>query len=566
MGPVSTLLLGLLLGEPRPPSSTDEAPCRLRVTAVRGADVYLEPAGDCALTEGARLVAPDAPAFDGRPKALAVRATSRRSVLAAAAEGTAWRRGDEAVPDPAAAAAQPAAGTAPGPAPRSTASGAGPGAVQAPALPASYWRALAERHRVPRPHPTRSVAAAPRSDRAAVRGTVAAGVLAVTRDGDGLERVQPWVRSTLDVARFGDVPLAWRHRVGWQRRFLHDANRTPWSSRYPEWAVREAALRWTLPGDAVDLAGGRLIAAPLGGAPTVDGGAVEGRLGPAFTLGAFGGLRPDPGTLAPDPAASAFGAWLRTHHEAGGWRLDHGLVVGGSTFEGRRDETWLEARARAHLPRWTTASAGVRLDWLPQPALQNRSTIDVGRADATVSVTPVDGLEVRATWRTLRPLPSLRLLALLGSNAWTASGRLHLTSLVVRYARPGAWSAAVEGGLDLQPGDGTGASAAGRLGWSPLAALRLGGGYRFDDGRFLRAHSGDVQADLDLWGALDLGARYRVLAYTYRGVDATGLEHAAGATLDVPLPLGLHAAAEVERVFGDEVALWTAFAQVGARF
>jgi len=561
MGPTPALLLALLLAAPVRAAVAEAAPCRLRVSAVRGADVYLDPAGDCALAEGARLVAPS-----GRAGALTVRATSLRSVLATAADGTAWHRGDEAVPDPAAAAVQPAAGAAPGPAPRSVAPGAGPGAARAPALPAAYWRALAERTRAPRPSSAPTSAAAPRSERSAVRGTVAAGALVVTEDAEGLERVQPWVRSTLDVARFGDVPLAWRHRIGWQRRFLHDRNRTPWSGSYPEWAVREAALRWTLPGAAVDLAGGRLIAAPLGGAPTVDGGAVEGRLGPAWTIGAFGGLRPDPGTLGPDPAASAFGAWLRVRHEAAGWRLDHGLLVAGSTFEGRRDETWLEARARAHLPRWVTASAGLRLDWLPEAALQERPAVDVGRADATVSVTPADGLEVRAAWRTLRPLPSLRLLALLGPDAWAATGRLHLVSLAVRYGRAGVWSASAEGGLDLEPGGGTGVSAAGRVGWSPLAALRLGGGYRFDDGRFLRAHAGDVEADLDLWGALDLGARYRVLAYTYRGVDATGLEHAAGATLDLPLPHGLHAAAEIERVFGDEVALWTALAQVGARF
>jgi hypothetical protein len=563
MGFTSALLLGFVLAAPPPstPPSPTLSPCRLRVAVVRGADVYLDPAGDCALTEGARLVAPN-----GRERALTVRATSLRSVLAAAADGTAWRPGDEAVPDPTAAAGQPAAGAAPGPAARSTGPAAGPGTAQAPALPAEYWRALAERAREPRPCTPPPTSASPRHDRSAVRGSVTAGAWLVAESGEGLERVQPWIRSTLDVARFGDVPLAWHHRVAWQRRFLHDSDRTPWSTRYPEWAIREAALRWTMPGEQVALAGGRLATAPLGGAPTVDGAAVDARLGEAWTLGAFGGLRPDPGTLAPDPAASAFGAWLRGRHDAGAWRLDHGVVVAGSTYDGQRDETWVEARVRAHLPRWVQATAGARLDWLPAPALQGRPEVDVGRADASVSVTPLPALEVRASWRTLRPLPSLRLLALLGADAWTTSGRLHLTSLGVRYGRGGSWSVLAEGGLDLQPGDGTGVSAAGRVRWSPLPALRLGGGYRFDDGRFLRAHAGDVEADVDLWGALDLGARYRVLAYTYRGVDAAGLEHAAGATLDLPLPHGLRAAAEIERVFGDEVALWTALAQIGAYF
>jgi hypothetical protein len=558
MAAAASLLLALLLAGSDPTSAATPAPCRLRVAAVRGLDVYLEPVGDCPLAEGDRLSAPS-----GRERTLTVRATSRRSVLAAAVSGATWSTGDEVVPDPRDAATRPEADTAPGSA-VSRGSGAGPGASLAPALPASYWQAVAERVRTPRPAPERGPAA-PRVERDAVRGSIAAGALALVEDGHGVERVQPWVRSTLDVARFGDVPLAWRHRVAWQRRFLDDAGRSPWSSQYPQWAVREASLRWTLPGGAVDVAGGRQAGVPLGGAPTVDGGAVEARLGDDWSFGAFGGLRPDPGTLAPDPAASAFGAWVRARHLAGGWRLDHAVVVAGSTYEGRRDETWVEARVRAQAYRWLRATAGVRLDWLPEPALQGRPALDVGRADATVGVTPADGLEVRASWRTLRPLPSLRLLALLGPEAWSASGRLHLLSLSARYDR-GAWGATLEGGLDLERGEGSGASAAGRARWTPLAALRLGCGYRFDDGRFVRAHAADAEIDLDVAGLADLGARYRVLAYTYRGVDATGLEHAAGATLDVPLPFGLYATAEVERVYGDEVALWTALAQVAARF
>lgn len=99
--------------------------------------------------------------------------------------------------------------------------------------------------------------------------------------------------------------------------------------------VRELLASFTLGRWFAGLGRMRYAASTLG---TLDGARVQKELGEGFSLGAFGGLLPNPLSGAPALDAQRFGVEARYSRPDAGIRPEAALVVHGSTFGGALDE------------------------------------------------------------------------------------------------------------------------------------------------------------------------------------------------------------------------------------
>jgi hypothetical protein len=99
--------------------------------------------------------------------------------------------------------------------------------------------------------------------------------------------------------------------------------------------VRELLASYTVGRFYGGLGRMRYAATTLG---TLDGARVQQGIGPSFSLGAFGGLLPNPLSGAPSLDAQRFGVEARYAQPDAGIRPEAALVVHGSTFGGRLDE------------------------------------------------------------------------------------------------------------------------------------------------------------------------------------------------------------------------------------
>ena len=104
--------------------------------------------------------------------------------------------------------------------------------------------------------------------------------------------------------------------------------------------VRELLLRYGSGGWFAGIGRMRYAASTLG---TLDGLRVAAPLGGGFTLGAFGGLLPNPLSGVPSIDAQRFGIEARFSRPDAKLRPEAALVVHGSTFEGKLDERRVSA-------------------------------------------------------------------------------------------------------------------------------------------------------------------------------------------------------------------------------
>jgi hypothetical protein len=99
--------------------------------------------------------------------------------------------------------------------------------------------------------------------------------------------------------------------------------------------VRELLARYAIGNFTAGLGRMRYAASTLG---ALDGARLQQGLGSGFSLGAFGGLLPNPLSGAPSLDAQRFGVEARYTRPDAAWRPEAALVAQGSTFGGRLDE------------------------------------------------------------------------------------------------------------------------------------------------------------------------------------------------------------------------------------
>jgi hypothetical protein len=538
------------------------AECRATVAEVRGADVYVAVDPACPAQAGDTLSR-----ADGRPGDLRVVARSSSYVLTEPLGPGEWGAGVRVrrASTPGAAAADRRAEDGAG------AAGAewkaGPGARSAP-LPAAFWQAAAAAVR-----PAPAGAGAGRGPREPVRpvvsGALGAGTSAlVDRSARDAGWVRPWVDSTLTVDRPGGVPLVYRHRLRWQRRFAYDRAAQPWEDDYPEWAVRELAVSYAFLDERLGVTAGRFAPPGVGGAPTVDGGGVEGTLREGLQLGAFGGLLPHPTSLLPDPEAVGVGGYLRGRLTSGDLTLAGSLLLGGSAWQGAWETTHLDALALLRTGRWFDLHTSVRADVYGDFNPADRPVVDVSRVFAAARTHPLAWLAVGARYYLYRMVATRRHGDLWGADHALTGEPLHGAGLTADVDLPGGVALAANADVDVSDRAGLGFGAGGAVSWRlPIAGhWRLAARYGFDDAVATRSHVVGGDATLGVLPTLSLDLGYRYHHYAYRAQGASAGEHDVRLGLDWQALAALHVWADVEWWTGDEVEGILAQGHVGWRF
>lgn len=366
------------------------------------------------------------------------------------------------------------------------------------------------------------------------------------------------------------APLAFDLDASLQRWIATDLDARAGSSARPLLRVREMFLQYGRPaGFGVGLGRMRYAASTLG---TLDGTRVRVPVGGGFSVGAFGGLLPNPLSSAPTLDAQRFGVETAYSAPESSLRPEAALVVHGSTFQGSLDERRLSgvvglfpgrSRVGGHFEvsnfdsnnPWgassielTTAGvdtsirsgifqAGARLD-LRQP-VRSRWLASFLPADWFCRTAPLPAgapaaPEPCAGSVSTRGLGAVDLGLEAGHFAWTVGGTA-IRDLTER-AMP-----AMLGGM------------------STVRVVRIAGHGRADvTGHYARWDSMEMRGLMAGPGVslfadmLDVSVYYRYLATSYRSVPGTLAQHGAGSALMLIPSSTLLFTAQGEAIHGDD--------------
>lgn len=203
---------------------------------------------------------------------------------------------------------------------------------------------------------------------------------------------QPSVDFRLDGARLGGTPIGLA--VDLRTRRTTSTSASGASTVDGHTRVYQAALLWNAPGAGFRIQAGRQYVTAVSYIGIIDGGLMEVG-GAHLSLGAFGGVEPEPTTLGFSRETQDFGGYVQLHNKAGGrvpWSFTTGAV--GSYAGGKANR------------EFAFAQASVSSQWLSFYALQEVDyyrpwKVALGEKTISPSTTYVNGSLRPALWMSL---------------------------------------------------------------------------------------------------------------------------------------------------------------------
>jgi hypothetical protein len=369
---------------------------------------------------------------------------------------------------------------------------------------------------------------------------------------------EPFDAAALDV----DVSL--------QRWFAADLAARAGAQARPAIFVRELWARYARGGSYAGIGRMRYAASTLG---PLDGARASTSLGEGFSLGAFGGLLPDPLSGAPSLEAQRFGVETTYARADLGLRPEAALVLHGSTFQGKLDEGRISGRFAVYPGR---ARAGGHFEvshfdaqnpWKAGPVELTAAGLDGSVSAGVVHLGASVDLRQpeRSRWLAsflpvfwlCRPLPLPPGSA--GPEPCDGSGSTRVQ---------GALSA----GIDLDRLSlAIGATTIGEP-WQPSSAPNMSGGFvsarvlrianalridasgSYSRSTYINMLSGSLGPGLTILDdALDVAVYYRLNTMEYRALPASLVQHGAGGSLMLIPSASVLFTAQSEAVFGDDI-------------
>lgn len=527
------------------------AECVATVVEVRGADVYLTRAAECAVAVGTRI------AGEGDDPVLVVQAVASGYILARLERGQVERGRRLALPEVATNGGAPEARRK---------FKAGPGVPQ-PSLPAEFFSEAAKRARAVRPA-TAASSHGPLGTGLIVHGGLGAGVIGVTDFSDrerGFWRV--FADSRLALDRPGAVAIGYRHRIRWQRRMAYDLTSQPWDDDYPQWGVHEVRASFGFLDRRLDATVGRFAPDGVAGAAVVDGGEIEGEPLTGLRLGAYGGLLPHPTSLVPDARGTGFGAFIHGRGSPSGVAVGGSLLFAGSTWDGELDETHMDALLTVRPAAWLDVFLLSRLDaWIDHDPL-SRPAVDLTRLNATARSRPVERVDVAVRYAFVRFIPNRRTDDLWGTDLSRNAGPpLSALGASVRYEPIDGLGLLAEGEADIDGPRGEGFWAGTAVSYDFRAGHGVAVRYRYNDADISRSHHASATGRLALHRTLDLSASYRFSLFLYDGSGDDVPEHDAALSIDWQPWRRVFAQAELDWIQGGDVSALVSTVHAGWRF
>lgn len=532
------------------------SPCTASVVAeVRRDAVYVATGAGCALTRGATLT------------------SEKGATLEVTDAGTSWARltmRDGPVPvagqrlDIASVPSATADANV-----RPTGSRAGPGAISRVAPPELFEEA--SRTRNPRAYSTTAGArvTSARTSALEVRGRLGAGVTGVADLSDrGAGWWRPFLDSSVDLDRHGSVAWTYRHRIRGQWRFDGRSSSQPWDGDEPRLLLRELRAGAAFLDRRLTVGLGRLSPDGVAGADSVDGAVLEGQVADRVHVGAFGGILPHPTSLMPDLHGTGFGAWIRGAGRAGMAQLSGSLLLSGTTWKGRLDETRADARLSVAAGRAVSAWALARLDLWPTERPGNRPVADLSRLLVGLRGRPAARLDLGARFSWHRWTASRRAQDLWGVPfAAPATQAVGLAGLDLRWEPVDGLDIRLEGDADVTGPAETGWAVGGAVAYTIAgpAPCRFELRYRYEDGDLVRGHHAGAEVRLPFHDAVSLDAGYRFSRYESIASDPS-LEHDARLGLLAQVHRKILVFAGAEWMQGHDVMALFASGRVDWRF
>ena len=390
------------------------------------------------------------------------------------------------------------------------------------------------------------------------------------------------VRAEIDArihAQPFDAPAALDLDAALQHFFDPTLTKREGSPARPTLYVRELLASYGSGGYYGGIGRMRYAASTLG---TLDGARASAPLGEGFSIGAFGGLLPDPLSGAPSVGANRFGVEATYSRPDAELRPDAALVLQGSTFGGKLDERRLSGVASVYPgPSRLGAHFQVSSFDSSNPWKAKAFELTAAGVDSSIraGVFQLEGrFDVRQPERSrwlASYLPAAWFCTTVPSPAGAPPGPERCDGGVSTLAI-GTVDAGVEFGTvslfvgGTRTGDLTqsgGPSALGVFATGRVVRiadfLRVDASGNYSKATYLDMFGGSAGPGLTLFGdALDLSVYYRATALRYRSVPASLLQHAAGGTVIVVPDSAILLAVQGEAITGDDAKALVLFGTV----
>jgi hypothetical protein len=416
-----------------------------------------------------------------------------------------------------------------------------------------------------------------RNRRFDVRLTLAAGGLIPFGSQVGNAFGQGELNARLHAEPFA-VPLALdvdASLYGWAAADL--ATRVGGPTR-PTGYVRELLASYSAGGLYAGIGRMRYAASTLG---TLDGARVQKELGGSgFSIGAFGGLLPNPLSSAPSLDAQRFGVEARFHRPDIGVRPEAALVVHGSTFQGALDERRLSGTVSVYPGPsriggyFEVSNFDANNPWRAAPVELTAAGVDAsvrlgnfefgGRFDAREpELSRWLGSFFPQSWFcTTIPAPAANPTApepCDGTLSRRMYGQVDARVEIDRFSLSLGGTTVRDLNQSGAP-DMTGGFAALRA-VRLVRTLRLEASGNYSHSTYFDLFGGTAGPGVTLLGdALDLTAYYRISVIKYRSVDTSLTQNGAGATLAFFPNAAVFFTFQGEAIAGDDVNALMLFA------
>ena len=218
-----------------------------------------------------------------------------------------------------------------------------------------------------------------------------------TDSESGHDVIEPGVSARLRIRNLFDTQLTFQLRAR-SRRTIRD--REVGADLYDEWNSRvyEAALVFDQDTSRLGYRAGRIHASHISGIGDFDGAYAEYEILNAWTIGAFGGLRPDPRTSEINPDDVKTGVFL--HHEHGKNntnRVSATLAFAGSYYKGEIDEEFVYQQLRYSIGRYLSlyesAEVAINRGWRKDAS---GSSAELDNILLNARFTPIDAISIDA--------------------------------------------------------------------------------------------------------------------------------------------------------------------------
>lgn len=224
-----------------------------------------------------------------------------------------------------------------------------------------------------------------------LRGRIGLQLRYTGTDDDNRDLAEPGLTARLRMDDLFGTALRFELR-GRSRYQMRDSEAEttypdPWNNR-----IYEASLQMDDPASALGYRVGRVYARAVSGIGVFDGAYVDYDVADSWTVGAFGGLRPDPSTSRVNSDEVKTGVFVQ--HTRGDWssqRIDASLAFAGSYHQGEIDEEFLYQQVRYSLGRtlsiYESAELAVNRGWREEAA---GSSLELDNILFNVRYSPLD--------------------------------------------------------------------------------------------------------------------------------------------------------------------------------